>query len=216
MSLLTCTGPTLRRSRLAVVVVVVVLAAQAFAVYQAIQLLSSPTSGLIGVWHLGKRGYVVQPATAQAAAAMEQIPGPLLLRTVDGRPVEKLARVFVPAYQELAFISVSPVGRSHRYTFQDSEGKETPITLRTGPRDLGVSLGSLVGPLAAHGVGLLYLLMGIWVWWRRPRDPAANGLLYLCVAAAANMTLTLYRPGWELAAALDGSMLPLWASAALH
>ncbi|MBW2732756.1 MAG: GAF domain-containing protein [Deltaproteobacteria bacterium] len=30
------------------------------------------------------------------------------------------------------------------------------------------------------------------------------------------MTLTLYRPGWELAAALDGSMLPLWASAALH
>lgn len=193
-----------------------VLMGQGVAAYHASSLLSAPTRGLLGMYHVGIRAYVVWPSTEQAAAAMAQLPRPLILREVNGRAVAELTQSFVPAHQELSFVPLAPLGRAHRYLLEDEAGERHTVVLRTGRRDLRASLEGLAGPALAHGVGLLYLLMGLWVWWRRPRDPAANGLLYLCAAAVGNMTLVLHRPGLEIASAIDGSTLPLWAAAALH
>lgn len=147
--------------------------------------LLQPSAGFIYYQELSSE-LLAQPITAEAVRATAGA-DEHLVRAVNGVPVgaRRSGLAHVAAALEMA------PGATNEFLLEYRDGRTTSITLPVGAPHLWHLLRRSPEPVLFHLVGLLYLSLGIWVWWRRPEDRAATPMLLFTIVSTCTMPLLL-------------------------
>ncbi len=141
--------------------------------------------GLVFYQHLS--GQVeCHPITAEALGATEGY-GRLFVRKVNGQaiPSERLALERITALLDLE------VGAGNQFELLTSGGELRSVSLHTATPRFIYLIRRSPDQVLYTLVGLLYLALGLWVWWKRPGDRAATSMLMFTLVAGSTMRLNL-------------------------
>jgi signal transduction histidine kinase len=128
----------------------------------------------------------VHPVTAEALEASRGSSG-LYLRAINGERVAP-HRLVLP--QIASKLQLAP-GQLNHFDLVSADGEARHVSLRVAQPNLRYLLQGSPQQVLYHLVGLLYLALGVWVWWKRPEDRAATSLLMLTLVAACTLELKL-------------------------
>ncbi|HWO08129.1 MAG TPA: hypothetical protein VNN80_01575, partial [Polyangiaceae bacterium] len=174
-----------RRSRALMALLLALLAAFAGVAVSNAAGLERPSAGF--VYYQGLDGQLAAGAlTAAALNAVDGL-GPVTLRAVNGQPVS--AARFGSAQVD-TLVELGP-GASNRFELASADGAVHSVSIPVAtPR---------LSHLARHApervlyplLGLLYLALGLWAWWKRPSDRAATSMLLFTLVACSTMQLNM-------------------------
>lgn len=176
-----------------------------------LQTLTRPSAGFAFHQHLSGEVEAIA-ITAPAARATEGERDWRVL-AVNRQPVTSDRRALAKIARSL---DVRPQA-SNEFELQSPRGQRRHVSLEVSmPRFVHLYLSSpetVLYPL----VGLLYVALGLWVWWKRPEDRAATPMLIMTLAAASVLGCSF---GVDLAAVWtmrwEHVVLPLYAPALVH
>lgn len=115
-----------------------------------------------------------------------------------------------------ALLRRSP-GELNRFELLAGDGERRQLTLPVAEPQLAILLRSSPETLLYPWVGLCYLALGLWVWWRRPDDRASPPMLLLTLVVALALECNFgLDPVARAAGLLECFSVPLFAPALLH
>lgn len=206
-------GPSARRRRawaLALVGAVVALQLASLVINAAS--LARPTSGFAYAPRPGMapRVFVATDAAAWAARAL----GPeVLVREVNGGPPEPSR----PFRSPLAARLDERLGAVNRFVLEDEAGQRAEVAIAADHPRLSTLLFHSPEALAFPLVGIVYFVLGLLVYFRRPNDRASFPLLLFSCVAATHMTLNLWlSPASRLLACALELVCPFYAPALVN
>jgi|GEM_PF-2288127 signal transduction histidine kinase len=130
------------------------------------------------------------PLTKEAADTVAGFSRPLKVRRVND--VDLAA---IPSgkwiWGEISGAERRDVGAENRYVVTGFRGRTVDCTIPVSQPDLRAVFKSTALYLYSQVIGLLYALVGLFVWWRKPNDAASRPLLFLATVAAVSMVYTL-------------------------
>lgn len=171
--------------------------------------LARPSTGFSVRYEGSDPRAILLPLTPAAAAAVDPLTPPVYLRRANGRDMAAVPMHDARNRPERYFRRAS--GERNTFVVRDRRGLKRRFTLAVAQPDLSTFLLHHYRPLAAHKLGLLYLAMGLLVWWLRPSDRGSLPLLLLGVVAKVNTTFALISGPWAVALmALILATVPLW------
>ena len=108
-------------------------------------------------------------------------------------------------------------GALNRFDLVSPSGQRLRLALPVSAPSLAVLLRSSPETLLYPVVGLSYLALGLWVWWRRPEDRAATSMLLLTLVVAFAFECNFgLEPIARWAGLWERFVVPLFAPALLH
>lgn len=147
--------------------------------------LRRPSAGFIYYQQLASH-VEAHPITADALNALDG-PREVYLREVNGT-------VIGPRRDALAVISralqTSP-GADNRFVFEHRDGRVSRLSLPVSTPRLSLLVRHSPEQVLFPLVGLLYLSLGFWVWWKRPQDRAATPMLLFTLVSACTLQVPL-------------------------
>lgn len=156
--------------------------------YSSFSFLTQRTSGLTFLDEVGTPGAVLAvPTTRDAFRAVESLGVLPRLLEVNGNRVDQLGHARPRSLAAMDRVDSRP-GGENEFVLRGRDGTERRMTLPTATRPGWWLLASQEYGVAFQLVGLLYLGVGLFVWWRRAEDGAAQALLQLGLVAAVNMS----------------------------
>ncbi|MBN2191807.1 MAG: GAF domain-containing protein [Polyangiaceae bacterium] len=200
-----------RRSVWGHVVLVCAVAVQLLAFSEYVRFFETPSVGFIvtGV-SLAHDSFDAVPVTGAAAEAAPSGPGFTRISAINGRRLADL-----PAGQ--------PLGAAVRALFRRGPGAVNEYVLATpdGPRTVAIPLALpsfgvwlTLTYLVTHLVGIVYLLSGLLVWWKRHTDRAALPLLTFSALTSVQLVNPAAEVWFDNSLALIAlPLLPLYATA---
>jgi len=152
---------------------------------------------------IGGDYWIVQWAGEEARAAGVEVGDRLL--AVDGEPAD--------TYLLERLGQLAP-DVPNRYLLEKRDGRRLEVSIAPRPPESARPWPALAAAVGIPLVGLVYLGVGLAVWWLRPERAASWAFLLFCCAMAA----LLFGSGWSLGPALDLQWLhlPLVGAAAFH
>jgi len=164
-----------------------VLAFELVSVYATLQTLSAPTSGLVYFPSPSREPRAIVTTDA-AAWAVRSLGAEVFVREVNGHlPV--LTTPFRSPF--LAFAEHGPSATNH-FVLEDRQGKRAEVVIAVDRVNVWTLFAETPEALAFPLVGLVYLVFGMLVFFRRPLDRASLPLLLFSCVAAANMSFNLF------------------------
>jgi signal transduction histidine kinase len=171
-------------SRLILLALGVLVVYQVLCIVSISRLMVQPSGGWV-FWETWSGELTVRPATTGALAVTSKQTGPLQLLEVNGQRVDKghgPARV-------RAMVDTRP-GARNTYLLSGAKGQRVSATLpveRPTPNAFGEGEADGILSILYHLLGLVFLLVGLRQWWRRPADRASRSLLLFCMVEAFYM-----------------------------
>jgi signal transduction histidine kinase len=147
--------------------------------------LQRPSAGFLFEQRLSGE-IAVHALTAEALEASRES-SVLYLRGING---ERVAPRRLALAQIANRLALGP-GQVNRFDLVSADGEARQVALRVAPPNLRSLVQRSPEQLLYHLVGLLYLALGVWVWWKRPEDRAATSLLMLTLVSACTLELKL-------------------------
>lgn len=173
--------------------------------------LRQPSAGFIYYQELSSK-LLAQPLTADAVRATAD-QDELYVRAVNGTHIGPSRN----ALGRVASALDETPGAVNEFVLESFDGRVTRVSLPVGSPHLSHLLRRSPESVLFHLVGLLYLSLGIWVWWRRPEDRAATPMLLFTLVATSTMPLLLGTDVVTSAAGLlSRSLFPFYVPALLH
>jgi signal transduction histidine kinase len=175
-----------RRSLWGHVVLGIAVLLQLLVLVSYVRFFSQPAAGLsiLGV-RPGQNQMVATPTTAEAAELRASRTSFILVRRINGHSLLDVPPGVAYEKRILDWLDLSPGGTN---TFQIVQGDRlAEVTLAVDRPRLDVWFGNLNSFYEV--LGILYLVCGTFVWWRRHSDRAALPLLVFTAIASAQMTV---------------------------
>lgn len=147
--------------------------------------LRQPSAGFMYFQQLSSK-LEAQPITAEAIAATGGARD-LYLIELNGQPI-RAERIALP--QITRALRLSP-GAANRFVFERRDGSVSRFELPVGPPRFWSFVRQSPEQVLFPLVGLLYLALGAWVWWKRPQDRAATPMLLFTLVSACTMQVFL-------------------------
>ena len=150
--------------------------------------------------------------TEQARQALEKLPGYVSLREVNGHRL----RPDGTAQQAMALVDTR-TGATNSYLLQDTRGATHRVRLQAGPIQWSTILRWFHWRVMYWVVGLLYLLLGLFVWRSLPNDRGARAFLMVMLVPPAHSVLGVHaEPGGTLLLHLQVPVFPFYAVTLLN
>jgi signal transduction histidine kinase len=174
-----------RRSRRVVALIVGFSLLSLFLALSNLRALTRTSAGFIYEQRLSAR-VVVHTITAEA---QRELGGraELYLQRLNGEPIYAQGRALARVAEQLRH----GLGEVNDFELVDSNGQARRVTLPVSQPALVYLLRQSPERVLFPLVGLLYLALGLWVWWKRPEDRAATSLLMFTLVAAFTLELKL-------------------------
>lgn len=174
--------------------------------------------GLAFFDHIERPGAAgAMPMTAEASEALAGMEGLLLVESIDGVDVDDLEPKQVDLPIRLRRHALAEGRTRNTFVLTGNDGVSRQVELQVGrPVISGLPWIMFTGA-AYHLGGLFYLVVGLWVWRRRPDDRAASWLVLL--GAVAAVQLAQPAPDVPLGRVLNiiaAAILPLYGPTALN
>ncbi len=178
------------------------LMAAAYVIYFATTLLSSSayfgetSPGIVAhPYTLGGELYA-NPTTKRARALCEYPPAQLEVVEINGvstceAPPEKCGFVWASSLVNTALGDHNEFVLRHTPT-----NRLLHVTLPVEQSDAATLLHVLWRNLLLSLIGLLYVLIGALVWWKRPNDPASYPLLLFCLSSGFALSGVFFTSDW--------------------
>jgi two-component system NtrC family sensor kinase len=178
-------APRPRRSSAVVGLLVVVVAAYAAIAVSNIRGLRRPSAGFVCYQQLSGQ-LDCDAVTFEAARATEHL-GKTSLHSINGRsvPTTRLGNAWV-----LSQVDTTP-GAVNQFGLVTSAGAVHVVSVPVGTPRLSHLAQQSPERVLYPFVGLLYLALGLWAWWKRPSDRAATSMLLFTLVACTTMQLNL-------------------------
>jgi signal transduction histidine kinase len=174
-----------RRSTAVVALVVGLIAAYLTLALSNTRGLKRPSAGFVYEQQIGGQ-LEVNPVTLEAFRATEGL-GELTVATINGRPVP-YGRVGSAVVSSM--LDTSP-GAQNRFGLLTRSGEVVELELGVASPRLTYLAQQAPQRVLYPFVGLLYLALGLWAWWKRPSDRAATSMLLFTLVACTSMQLNL-------------------------
>ena len=126
--------------------------------------------------------------TRQAEALMAGLPGQLLLLEVNGT---RLSPRTLSAVRAMALLRTTP-GATNRVVVRDGKQRTHRLELRAGTIHWPALIQRYHWRLLYWIAGLLFLMLGVFVWRRAPGDPTAQAFLLFMLVAPMHSVLAIY------------------------
>lgn len=149
--------------------------------------LAAPTSGFMYAPRpaMAARVFV---ATDAAAWAVRELGAEVFVRQVNGHPPEP-SRPFRSPFRAH---TDERLGAINHFVLQDSTGKTVDVEIAVDHPKLSTLFFHTPEAIAFPIVGLVYLVLGVLVFFRRPSDRASLPLLLFACVGATHMTFNLW------------------------
>jgi two-component system, NtrC family, sensor kinase len=200
-----------RRSSAVVALLLVLVAAYAAIVVSNVRGLRHPSAGFICYQQLSSQ-LDCDAVTFEALRATEHV-GQAALRSVNGQPVPatRLGNAWL-----LSQVDTSP-GAVNHFELVTPRGEHHTVSLPAGTPRLSHLAQQSPERVLYPLVGLLYVALGLWAWWKRPGDRAATSMLLFTLVACTTMQLNLELDGLGQAIGLVTRFIfPLYGPALIN
>ena len=108
-------------------------------------------------------------------------------------------------------------GATNRFELVTSRGEARELEVPVGTAKLSYLVQQSPAQILYPLVGLLYLALGLWAWWKRPSDRAATSMLLFTLVACTTLQLDLeLDPLARALGALKRAIFPLYGPALLN
>jgi two-component system, NtrC family, sensor kinase len=173
------------RSSAVLALVVGLIAAYLLLAISNLRGLERPSAGFVYEQQLDGQ-LEANPVTLEASRATEAL-GEVTIATVNGRAVtyERVGSAVVTS-----LLDTSPHARN-RFGLRTRGGEVVEVELGVAQPRLTTLAQRAPERVLYPFVGLLYLVLGLWAWWKRPGDRAATSMLLFTLVACTNMQLNL-------------------------
>jgi len=208
-------GPTRRRSRYLLVLLVLVSGYVLALEVSSLRYLGQPNAGF-RFFNIGVDPAVVAvPLTRAAERATAGLEGPLWLLSANGQDVTDL-HPFQFAHNQPQYLKIA-LGAKNRFLIRHGGDRTAEVTVPVQYPTMRVAVRNTHPSLLYKLVGYFYLLIGLLVWWLRPEDRAAGPLLLFSMVAMLNMNHTIsVSPGTIVMQAVSLAFSPLWGVGGLY
>lgn len=199
--------PQAHRTAWALLLVGLVIGLELVSLYSVAQMLGAPTAGLVYQPSPSREPRAIA-ATDAAAWAVRSLGPEVFVREVNGHaPV--LTQPFRSPFE--AFVQ-RELGATNHFVLEDRAGKRADVVIAVDRANLFALLRETPEAIAFPLVGLVYLVFGMLVFFRRPLDRASLPLLVFSCVAGVHMSFNLHlTPGLCLLGCLREVVAPLYA-----